>query len=547
MLGALSGSKITRRLPLHPYQLDGVLKTEAAWEECDRALGVCATGGGKSLLAGELIARRVGNGERCLMLAHTRKLVSQFSEVTERDYGIWSTMDMGGSYSQDSPLVCSTVQSMVARIRDGHINPEEFSMVTWDEGHHALTATHQEIANAFPHAKHFGITATPMASGQRDLMQFFQQKAFDVSLQWLIENGYLARLENLNIPITIEVKSDTKTGDFREEEVGAAIEPYLEQCAKWIATAPEAKGKCSLVFQPLRQTSRKFIGMLKDMGVNCEHVDGEMSDYERKRIQYQLEMGEIDLVSNAMLWTEGIDIPPVNLLMNLRLTKSWVLFCQIIGRATRLFDPSRNGLPGTKWGRKDSALIVDPLWLCDEHNPMRMPALIAKDKTEAEEIENEMKKQMAAGRKGDVIEAAATAKNLREEALRARLEANAKRKSRLLSCAQFFANTHLPDWASYEPLNDLEARPIKYLTEKQAGWLQRSGLDMSSISNMGQAKKVLDTLGERFEKGLATAKQAAFAVSLGMPEDQAWAMPFAQMKEWLDKNAPPAPWKKWKK
>ncbi len=548
---ALNGNRIKRRLPLYEYQIEGCNKVEEEWEKFNRVLGACATGGGKSLLVGELIARRVERGQRCLMLAHQRKLVSQFSQVTERDFGIWSTMEMGGRRSEDSPLVCATVQTMVSRIRSGHINPEEFDMVVWDESHHCSSETHMEIDRAFPHAKHIGITATPVASGQRDLMKWFDVKAFDVKLTWLIEHGYLCRLENLNIPINIQVDdSEVRSGDFKEEMLGSAIDPYLEGCADWLATAPEAQGRASLIFQPLIRTSKRFVELLKERGLKAAHIDGTMGDDERERILRDFALGNITHLSNSMLLTEGVDMPWVSLILNLRLTKSWVLYCQIIGRGTRLFSPLKNGLKGTKWGHKESCLVVDPLWLCEEINPMRLPNLISADEEDAAAIDAVMKKQMAKGGKGDLMAAAGDVKAQKEEALRMRMEANSKRKSRLVDACEFFLRMGQPEFGEYEALNDNEARPIKSsLSEKQMNWLTKSKFDLDSIKNYGHAKHVLNALGERAKSGLSTLAQISYASSLGMDKDEAFRMSFKDISSWIDSHAPPKPsyMKNWKR
>lgn len=547
MLAAFNGTKIKRRLPLYEYQLDGCDKVEEAWEEFPRALGACATGGGKSLLAGEIIARQVERGNRCLMLAHQRSLVDQFAFVTERDFGIWSTVEMGGRRSEESPLVCATTQTMVSRIRNGDMNPEDFSVVIWDESHHCSSNTHQEIAKAFPHAKHLGITATPVASGQRDLMKWFDVKAFDIKLTWLIENGYLCRLENLNIPINIRVDdSEIRAGDFKEEQIGSAIDPYLEGCSEWLATAPEAQGRACLIFQPLIRTSKRFTELLLKRGLKAAHIDGTMNDEERKRILRDFALGNITHLSNSMLLTEGVDMPWVNLILNLRLTRSWTLFVQIIGRGTRLFDPAKNGLKGTTWPKKESCLIVDPLWQCDEINPMKLPNLVSADEEEAKAIEAVMRKQMAGGKKGDLMAAIGDLKALKEEQLAQRMAANAKKKARFVDCVEFFSRCHMPELVDYEPLNDTEARPAaSSLTEKQKSWLEKSRFQLDGIC-YGQAKKILDTLGERAKNRKGTVAQIKYSISLGYPEDKAWEADFDTLSAYIEKNKPEQPWMKYR-
>lgn len=541
--------KPKRKYPLHDYQVDAVQKFFEEIEEQDRVMLVLPTGAGKTMTAGEIIFRFVEQGKRVLVLAHTQKLVTQFAKSIEDNYGIWTTIEMGTSRSEESPVVVATIQTMLNRIRKGHIDPGEFDLVVIDEAHRALSNSYQELAKAFDHAKFLGLTATPRRGDQKDLMKFFQSKAADVPLNEMIDRGFLAPITIKNIPVQIELVASKKTGDYTEQDCAHAIEPYLDSIAKHYAA--EGRGKCGLVFAPLRATSRVFVKMLAKHGIKAEHVDGEMGQDEVNATIERLERGDIDCISNSMLLTEGVDIRPVNILLSLRPTRSWPLYVQTIGRATRTFDPKKHGVPGTRWGPKDGALVLDPLWLCDQHSLLQRPStLIASDDEEAEAIDRIIKEKQAKGGGGegeaDLMEARAQARAEREERLRQKLEAMAKRKARTINPLEFFTRLHLPDFAEYEPLNELEARPISFLSQKQREWLEKSKFDMESIKNMGQAKKILDALGNRAKERKATIGQIKYCQGLGMDEDAAWELSFEDASAYIEKNRPPQPWAKWK-
>jgi superfamily II DNA or RNA helicase len=509
MLSALTGSPVIRRHKPHPYQTEAIEKTQEAWKENDRVLGCCATGGGKTYIAGELIARNWERGGRTLMLAHTRELVFQFARATEANFGIWSTVEAGGTRADESPLVCSTVQSCINRLRKGILKAEDYSLIVWDESHHVMSQTHLEIAKYFPHAKHFGITATPVRTDLKDLLQFFDCKAFDIPMTQLIGDGYLSRLVIKNIPIHIRLERTKNSGDISEEDVAHAIEPYLESCAD--ALVEHGKGRCSLVFTPLISTSIKFCGMLKERGMKAEHVSGQTDTDEQKAIKRRFEMGETEVVTNSMIWSEGLDIRPINLLMSLRPTSSWSLYTQCVGRCTRTFDPVKDGLPGTRWPLKTESIILDPLWLYDQHI-QRPETLFAANEEEAKEIGKKLKEKKGGG---DLLAAFGDMMHEREEALKKRLEAMSQRKSREIDALELSVALHIPELAEYEPLSRWEKEAM---TQGQREFLLKNKIDLSTVKDRGHASKICDALIARVKSGMGTIAQAHYATSLGHPD-----------------------------
>lgn len=538
---------IRQKFPAQYYQTEAFDKTLEEWEDHQKVLNVLPTGAGKTFLAGMLIAHFVKQDKRVLMLAHTRKLVEQFAQATEENFNIWCSIEMGSTRSEESPVVCSSVQTMVNRLRKGRIDPNEFDLVIWDESHRALSGTHQEIAAAFPHAKHVGITATPRRGDQKDLMKFFDVKGADVPLNELIEKGYLSNLTIKNIPIKINLTASKKTGDYTEQDCAHAIEPYLESIADHYVE--EARGKCGLIFAPLIATSRRFTEILCAKGVKAEHVDGEMGSDKVNAAIKRLELGKIECLSNSMILSEGVDIRPVNVLLSLRPTRSWTLYVQQVGRATRTFDPKKHGPEGTTWPLKDGALILDPLWLCDQHSLLQRPStLFAADEDEAEAIDEAIKKKAASGGGGevDILEARAAARAERESRLAEKLKAMANRKARMINAMELSLRLHIPDLDGYEPLNQQEARPITFLSEKQRSWLEKSKVDLQTIKCMGAAKKVLDALGKRAGEKKATIGQVRYAISLGYDEEKAWDASFDEMSQFIDQNVKkPAYQKNW--
>lgn len=507
--------------PPHYYQTEAVEATEKSWGEFDRSLLIIPTGGGKSLVTGELCARAIEKGERCLFLCHTKELVTQPRTAFEDDFGCPATIEMAEQKADDSPMVFASVQTMSNRIKSGKWRPNTFKRIILDESHRALSATHSLVA------KHFGVegaeicgcTATPRRGDQKDLMTFFDNIAYDIPLDRLIREGFLCQLVIQPEPLEIEVHGKSKTGDITDEEAGEAIEPYLEKAAD--LTVKHGRGKCGLSFLPLRKLAIKFRDMLRDRGMKCEYVAGEGGengvDLDRQRhIKRQLELGEIEHVCNAQLWGEGVDIRCLNFGVDLRPTRSWTAHMQKYGRFTRTFDPAAPyALKGTIWPKKTEATILDFCFSLDEHNMLQRPATIfAKDDEEAKAITAQITK----GNNGspvNLMEALKTVKSMQETALRKRLEEMRHHKSRFVNAMEFFLSTANIELAQYEPRARWE---FEVMTPGQQEYLSKNKFDLETIQNRGHASRIVELLIQRQKAGLATVPQIHYATSLGLSD-----------------------------
>lgn len=521
MLAHFNGHQI-RRNPskvAHYYQTDAVEAVEKSWEEFDRSLFVIPTGGGKSLVTGELMARAIEKDERTLFLCHRRELVTKPALDFEADFGCPSTIEMGSMAADDAPAVFASIQTMQNRIKSGKWKPDTFRRICLDESHRTLGAAHLFVANHFgvEGVEICGCTATPRRGDQKDLLTFFDNIAYDIPLDRLIREGFLAEIVVKEEPLHIEVHGKSKTGDITDEEAGEAIEPYLKRAADLVVK--HGRGQCGLSFLPLRRLAVQFRDLLRERGMRAEYVAGAsggdncVSEAEQKHIKRALEMGDIEHVCNAQLWGEGTDIRPLTFGVDLRPTRSWPEHVQKYGRFTRTFDPEASYAPkGCKWPKKTHATMLDFCFAADEHNILQRPATIfAKDEQEAEAIQLVLKKNGG----GNLLEALATAKSEREESLRKRLQQMQTRLSREINAMDFFLSIARPDLADYEPLARWER---ENMTDGQRDFLLRNGFDISTVTSKGMASKIVDSIIQRTKAGLSTVKQAKYAISLGHPD-----------------------------
>ena len=256
--------------------------------------------------------------------------------------------------------------------------------------------------------------------------------------------------------------------------------------------AKHCADKKTVVFLPLVKTSQKFRDILCRHGFRAAEVNGETAD--REQVLQDFENNKYNVLCNSMLLTEGWDCPDVNCVVVLRSTKVRALYCQMVGRGTRL-------APG-----KDHLLLLDFLWNTEKHELCRPACLICED----EEVQQKMTEQLEAqpGVPIDIEDAQNKASEDvvadREAKLAEKLEAMKKRKSKLVDPLQYEMSIQSQDLSGYVPAFGWETKPP---TEKQKKDLENHGINPEAVETAGKAEQILRTIAQRQMNGLATPKQ----------------------------------------
>jgi superfamily II DNA or RNA helicase len=284
--------------------------------------------------------------------------------------------------------------------------------------------------------------------------------------------------------------------------LGSALDPYLDQIAEEMRTY--CKGRKTVVFLPLVATSQKFVSILRSKGIRAAEVNGESVDRQEKLQAY--DRGEFDVLCNSMLLTEGWDCPSVDCIVILRPTKVRGLFCQMVGRGTRL-------APG-----KDHLLILDFLWQTERIDLCRPACLICKDELVAKKMTEALEESGAAV---DLEEAEAQGERdaiaEREQKLVEQLRAMRKRKAKLVDPLQYAISVQNAEIVGWEP--DLGDKPI---SDKQIEKLEKMGIFAGELKSAMEADLILKSLMERRAKGLATPKQIRFLEQRGFQHVGTW-------------------------
>ncbi|MDY5835781.1 MAG: DEAD/DEAH box helicase [Eubacteriales bacterium] len=480
-------------MQLRPYQQEAKEAILEEWDSgVDKTLLVLPTGTGKTIVFASVIAERVRRGGRALVLAHRAELLDQAADKLATATGLQCAVEKAEQTAVDS-FFRVTVGSVQTLMRDKRLNAYPrgyYDTIVVDEAHHAISDSYQKVLDYFDSAKVLGVTATPDRGDMQSLGEYFDSVAYEYSIVQAIRENYLCPIKVLNIPLSIDLSGvAVQSGDYQVSGLGTALDPYLEQIADEIVK--NCKDRKTVVFLPLIATSQKFCQMLQDRGIKATEVNGDSPDRTEKLEAF--DRGDYQVICNAMLLTEGWDCPSVDCIVVLRPTKVRSLYCQMVGRGTRL-NQGKNDL-----------LVLDFLWLTERHELCRPACLVARNKDVADRMTEVFE---ASGYALDLDETEVTASEdvqaQREESLAQELKAMRKRKRQLVDPLQFEMSIAAEDLSGYVPAFGWEMMPA---SDAQKHAIEKFGLDPDEIENAGKASLLLDRLIKRKNEGYSTPKQ----------------------------------------
>lgn len=509
-------------MELRPYQQEA---REAIFEQWDsgvkKTLLVLPTGCGKTIVFAKVTEDCVRRGDRVLILAHRGELLKQASDKIQKSTGLGCAMEKAEESCKDSwfRIVVGSVQTMMREKRLSQFAEDYFNTIIIDEAHHCISDSYQRVLQHFPDAHVLGVTATPDRGDMRNLGAYFETLAYEYTLPKAIKEGYLTPIKALTIPLKIDMSGvAVQAGDFKASDISTALDPYLKGIAEEMQKY--CKDKKTVVFLPLVKTSQKFRDLLNEYGFCAAEVNGDSQD--RAEILKDFEEGKYNVLCNSMLLTEGWDCPSVDCVVVLRPTKVRSLYCQMVGRGTRLS-------PG-----KDHLLLLDFLWHTERHELCHPASLICENEEVAQKMTENLGKE--AGMPVDIEEAEKTASEdvvaQREEALAKQLAEMKRRKKKLVDPLQFEMSIQAEDLSGYVPSFGWEMGPP---SDKQKNALEKLGIMPDQIDNAGKAAKILDRLDKRKREGLTTPKQIRFLEGKGFQHVGTWQ--FEKAKDLIDRIA----------
>lgn len=509
-------------MELRPYQQQAKDSILSEWQNgVGKTLLVLPTGCGKTIVFAKVTEECVRMGGRVLILAHRGELLEQAADKLMKVTGLGCALEKAGSscLGQWFRVVVGSVQTLMRDKRLARFPADYFDYIIIDEAHHALSDSYQRILEHFRFANVLGVTATPDRGDMKNLGQVFESLAYEYTLPQAIKEGYLSPIQAVTIPLKLDLSGvGTQNGDFKAGDIDTALDPFLYQIADEMLNY--CADRKTVVFLPLVKTSQKFRDILNEKGFRAAEVNGNSAD--RAEILSDFDGGKYNVLCNSMLLTEGWDCPSVDCIIVLRPTKVRGLYCQMVGRGTRLCEG------------KTELLLLDFLWHTERHELCRPAHLICESAEVAQKMTENLAEQ--AGCAVDLEEAEEQAESdvvaQREQALADQLAEMRKRKRRLVDPLQFEMSIQAEDLSGYVPSFGWEMSPP---TKAQLNALEKLGIDAEQIENAGKASLILDKLNKRRSAGLTTPKQIRFLEGKGFQHVGTWQ--FETARKMIDRIA----------
>jgi superfamily II DNA or RNA helicase len=273
----------------------------------------------------------------------------------------------------DKQVIVGSVQTVSRENRLEQL-PTDFDFIVSDEAHHSAATTYQRIykylgvmaeegSELRTDTLHLGVTATPQRTDKIGLSDIFDKIIFHRSIQDFMPD-YLCDLRCIQITTYINIDGvETWAGDLRTEQLSALLN--TANCNELIVEAwkEHALGRLTLVFTTDVAHARDLCETFKANDIKAAWVCGETPLDERRDILARFAQGEIEVLTNCAVLTEGYDNPALDCIILARPTKSTLLYTQMIGRGTRTYP------------NKKDCLILDVACVSTEHDLVSFPSL----------------------------------------------------------------------------------------------------------------------------------------------------------------------------
>ena len=356
-----------KEIKLFDYQEDMKERIEKALRLHQSVMAQMPTGTGKTYLLTAVIDSFVSNNpmEKVWIVAHRRELVSQIDETVRKFH----------SYSaSNTSTLLSSVKAMSIQWLMRHYDEieEEPGMIVIDEAHHALAKTYKEMWERFPNAMFLGLTATPCRLNGKGFTDLFDVLVQSWSVPEFISKGRLATYD------FVSIKSDGVTqrlidslqkrgadGDYQNKEMDMLLnkKPSIERLYRSLEEF--GKDRKGIVYAINISHAQKITKLYQEHGVKAIAIDSKTPATERQQDIEAFKKGDIQVLVNVDIFSEGFDCPDVEFVQLARPTLSLAKYLQMVGRGLRVAKGKKNcviidnvglyrvfGLPSQVWNWK---------------------------------------------------------------------------------------------------------------------------------------------------------------------------------------------------
>lgn len=375
-------------IKLRDYQLDAVDAAHRAHASgVRRPAEVLATGAGKSVILAKVAETSpygASGGKRTLIVAHREELVEQNAQKV-RDVAphLRTGVVMAGRNETQHHVISASVQTLLSPLRRQQVR--DVGLVVIDEAHHAAADSYLAVLRHFGcyatgagGAVALGFTATMKRGDMKALGDVWQDVVYVRETAELIRDGYLVRPIGIRVRVEdLDLRKVRRSmGDYSNAGLGREIEDSLAPKKIVEAWLEHAAGRPTIAFAPLVHTAEVIREAFREAGIGAEVVSAKTPKEERRRLIQAYRDGAFPVLCNAMIFTEGTDLPMTSCIVIARPTQNPALFIQMVGRGLRLWPGKTDCLVLDVVGATGRHRLAAPVELWGEEGVDRDPELI---------------------------------------------------------------------------------------------------------------------------------------------------------------------------
>ncbi len=332
---------------LRDYQVENKRKIYQAWETHRSVMLQMPTGTGKTRLFVSIVRDLHNWGAlrkqavKVLILAHRKELIEQIDETLGLKYHLVHGIIMSQNMEHHKyPVQVGSVPTLNRRLE--RWGSKDFDVIIIDEAHHVKARSYKEILRQFPNAKILGVTATPYRLNGAGFHPEFEELIISDPVSLFIKRGYLSDYQyysiSMNSGLQAEIdtmKIDKLDGDYLDSEMMNVMD-RSEIRARIVNTYIKyAKGKKGIVYTVNKQHNHNIKEQFVAAGVKAEVVTNDTPKEERAAIVNKFRNGELDVLCNVNIFSEGFDCPDIEFVQLARPTRSLAMYLQQVGRGLR--------------------------------------------------------------------------------------------------------------------------------------------------------------------------------------------------------------------
>ena len=332
---------------LRDYQQEMLERLHDAWEEQQSVMVQMPAGTGKTHLMAAVIRENMAHG--VLIVAHRVELIGQISQTLESfgiEHGIVdrTTLDLDRK-TKEHKVVVASIQTLARRMATAnYANDKNFrpQLVIIDEAHHAVAKTYRLLWEMWPEAKFLGLTATPCRLNGTGFTDLFDTLLESYSIQEFIDREWLSDFEyvsvtpeNWMVERIAGLKKRGADGDYQMKEMATVMDSQESIAHLYQSYLKFTRGKKGIVYAISREHAQHISDYYVNHGVKCCWIEAMTPAEERQRLVDAYRQGEIDVIVNVDIFSEGFDCPEVEFIQLARPTLSLTKYLQQVGRGMR--------------------------------------------------------------------------------------------------------------------------------------------------------------------------------------------------------------------